>query len=77
MEFHNLGTEFPEHKERIHFLKMNDSHFSRLASEYHAVDKEVCRLEQTMLTSDENMENLKKQRVQLKDDIYRILQTAN
>lgn len=77
MEFHNLNTEFPEHKERIHFLKMNDSHFSRLADEYHIVDKEVCHLEQTMLTSDENLENLKKQRVQLKDDIYRILEETN
>ncbi len=77
MELHNLITEFPEHKARIHELKTSDSHFSRLADQYHEVDKEICRLEQTMATSDSNLENLKKQRLSLKDDIYSILQAAN
>ena len=77
MDMHNLVSEFPEHKERIHHLKMNDQHFARLATEYHDVDKEVCRLEQDMATSDEYLEALKKQRLHLKDGIYRILQQAN
>jgi uncharacterized protein YdcH (DUF465 family) len=77
MEMHNLVSEFPEHKERIHFLKMNDHHFARLATEYHEVDKEVCRLEQSMVTSDAHLENLKKHRLQLKDDLYSILQAAS
>lgn len=77
MEMHNLVSEFPEHKERIHYLKMNDHHFARLATEYHEVDKEICRLEQSMATSDEHLETLKKQRVFLKDDIYYMLQAAD
>ena len=38
-EHHNLATEFPEFKEKIHELKMNDHHFQRLMDEHHEVDK--------------------------------------
>jgi len=34
-EKHDLIHELPEHRERIHDLKMNDHHFARLFDEYH------------------------------------------
>ncbi len=74
---HSLINEFPQHRERIHHLKLNDHHFARLADEYHSVDKEVHRIEQDFSTSDQYLEDLKKRRVVLKDEIYRILQAAD
>jgi hypothetical protein len=77
VENHSLANEFPEHKERIHELKMNDRHFQRLFDEYHDVDKEIHRLESAdQPTTDEHMEELKKQRLSLKDELYRLLQAV-
>ena len=41
---HDLHHEFPEFNDEIHYLKMNDNHFSRLFTEYHEVDHEVHRI---------------------------------
>ena len=27
---HALGEEFPDHKEKIHYLKMSDAHFKKI-----------------------------------------------
>jgi uncharacterized protein YdcH (DUF465 family) len=42
---HELAEEFPEFKEKIHDLKGSDAHFARLADEYHAINREVHRVE--------------------------------
>jgi hypothetical protein len=74
---HSLVNEFPEYKEQIHNLKMNDRHFARLFDEYHEVDKEVHRIETDVQpTSDEYLEELKKKRLMLKDELYAMLQKA-
>jgi uncharacterized protein YdcH (DUF465 family) len=39
MEHHPLIKEFPEHKEKIHELKVNNNHFRKLAFEYEGIDK--------------------------------------
>ena len=39
-EHHDLIHEFPEHRERIHEMKMQDARFSRLFDEYHQVTKQ-------------------------------------
>lgn len=73
-ENHALAQEFPEYKERIHELKMSDNHFARLFDEYHEVNREVQRIEQEIETpSDEVTEQLKKQRLHLKDELYIML----
>lgn len=73
-EKHDLLHEFPEHKERIHDLKMNNAHFSRLFDEYHKVEHEVHRIEEGIeTTSDEYLEEKKKQRLQLKDELYAMI----
>lgn len=73
-EQHDLAHEFPEHKEKIHNLKMHDAHFANLFEKYHEVNREVHRIEQEVETpSDEYAENLKKQRLHLKDELYQML----
>ena len=68
---HDLHHEFPELKDEIHHLKLNDNHFSRLFNEYHEVDHEVNRIEQGVEnTSDEYLEGKKKQRLKLKDELF-------
>jgi len=74
IEKHDLVHEFPEHKERIRQLKMTDNHFSRLFSEYHEVDHEVHKIEEgSENTADEYLEELKKKRLNYKDNLYAII----
>ncbi|MBE0494710.1 MAG: DUF465 domain-containing protein [Thiomicrospira sp.] len=71
---HDLAHEFPEFKERIHELKMNDAHFKKLFEEYDQVTTKIEALEkQESPVADETMEDLKKQRLALKDDLYAML----
>lgn len=77
-ESHDLAIEFPEHKERIHNLKMEDRHFARLYDEYNELDGQLHRIEQEIeVHADEFVENLKLQRLHLKDELYSILQKTN
>ena len=74
---HELAEDFPEHAEKIHDLKMNDAHFSRLADEYHKINREVHRLETGVEAGgDAREEDLRKQRMRLKDEIAAILSKA-
>lgn len=74
LEHHSLVKEFPHFKERIHELKTTDTFFARLFSEYDQVEHEVYRIESgAEAASDERLENLKKQRLQLKDKLYILL----
>lgn len=71
---HELAAEFPELKDRIHELKTSDNHFSKLFDDYHVVNREVHRAESAGLNvSDEHYEELKKQRMLLKDELYGML----
>lgn len=71
VEHHPLVHEFPEHRDALHHLKLTDAHFARLASEYEILDKEIVRIEDDIqAASDVKLETLKKQRLQLKDQIY-------
>jgi uncharacterized protein YdcH (DUF465 family) len=74
LEKHDLVHEFPEFREKIHQLKLSDHHFARLFGEYHDIDQEVFRLEQGAPTAaDDYLEERKKQRLQLKDQLYQTL----
>lgn len=76
-ENHDLLHELPEHREKIHALKVSDRHFAKLFDDYHAVDREVRRLEgEGIPVADESIEALKKQRLQLKDQLYSMLTHA-
>jgi uncharacterized protein YdcH (DUF465 family) len=74
---HELADEFPQDGDLIHRLKMEDPHFSRLADEYHSVNREIHRIEtEVEAASDERIEATKKQRLQLADEIRGILAEA-
>jgi uncharacterized protein YdcH (DUF465 family) len=73
-EKHDLVHELPEHKDRIHELKVSNEHFKKLFDEYHELDHEVLRMEEGIETpSDEVLEEVKKKRLNLKDQLYRII----
>jgi len=72
---HDLAHEFPEYKDKIHFLKTNNQHFAKLFDEYHLVNREVLRIEQEVEpVTDEFAEEMKKKRLLLKDQLYAMLQ---
>jgi uncharacterized protein YdcH (DUF465 family) len=74
VDHHDLIHEFPEHKDTIHVLKMNDAHFAKLFDAYHGVTNEVEKWERAdMPVNDTLVEDLKKQRVALKDELYGML----
>jgi uncharacterized protein YdcH (DUF465 family) len=75
VEHHPLLKEFPEYHDRIHQLKTENEHFRKLFEEYHEVDKEVYRMDENIEpAADEVMEELKKRRLALKDELYAMLQ---
>ena len=72
---HELAEEFPEHTQTIHRLKMADPHFEKLADEYHAVNREVHRMETEIEpVSSDTEKRARERRVQLKDQIARYLE---
>ena len=76
-EKHDLVHELPEHRDTIHQLKMNNNHFARLFDDYHEVDHEIHRIETGVEnTSDDYLEDKKKRRLHLKDELYSIIQKA-
>jgi len=77
VENHSLANEFPEFKERIHQLKVRDTHFARLFSEYDRIEHMVQHIESGVQNvADEVLEDLKKQRLHLKDQLFGLLNKA-
>ncbi len=73
-EKHDLIHELPEHRDTIHRLKMSNNHFAKLFDKYHEVDHEVHRIETGVEnTSDDYLEERKKQRLHLKDELYTMI----
>jgi len=71
---HELAEEFPDHVDAMHRLKAENAHFARLSDEYHEVNRAVHRAETDVEpTDDAHMEELRKRRLVLKDEIYAIL----
>jgi len=70
----DLLHELPESREAIHHLKTSNSHFAKLFDEYHDLDHEVHRIETDVEhTSDEYLEEQKKKRLHLKDQLYAMI----
>jgi uncharacterized protein YdcH (DUF465 family) len=67
---HELSEEFPKDAEKIHRLKLEDSHFARLVNEYHEVNRSVHRAETRIEVVDQATETaLRQRRMALKDQI--------
>ena len=71
---HELADEFPEYVETIHKLKTTDSHFKKLADEYHTLNRQVHRMEsETEPVSSDTEKHARERRVHLKDQIAEYL----
>lgn len=77
IENHSLAKEFPEMKELIHQLKSRDQHFAKLFAEYDRVEHSVQRMESgAENVADDVLEDMKKQRLHLKDQLFSMLKKA-
>ena len=67
---HELAEEFPDKVDRIHGLKESDAHFRKLFDEYHEVNRAIHRAETNVEPTDQfHEEQMRKQRLRLKDEI--------
>ena len=75
---HELAEDFPGDAEQIRDLRISDPHFARLGEEYHAVNRAVHRAE-TLIEPLESLQeqDLRRKRVQLKDEIVSRLKVAS
>jgi uncharacterized protein YdcH (DUF465 family) len=74
---HELHQEFPEKAEAIKTLKGGNAHFARIAEAYHEINRSIHRIETDVEpTDDATLENLKKKRLSLKDEIAQFLAAA-
>lgn len=70
---HALNREFPELADAVAALKENDLHFVHLLKQHDAVDDQITKDEMGVAPmGDTSLEDLKKQRLRLKDELYRM-----
>lgn len=73
---HELAADFPEYVEKLSQLRLSDGHFARLTDDYHTVNRDVHRAETDVEpTTDEHLQEMRKKRMMLKDEIYAILRS--
>jgi uncharacterized protein YdcH (DUF465 family) len=69
---------FPEYRDLISQLKTTDHHFNRLFEQHNAVDQRIKNMESRIEAgTHEDIETLKKEKLQLKDQLYAILKKAS
>lgn len=69
---------FPEYRDLIAKLKQEDAHFARLFDEHNELDDKITSLVNNPVTGGlDEIEELKKQKLQLKDRLYEILRKAD
>ncbi|GHD99439.1 hypothetical protein U879_08645 [Defluviimonas sp. 20V17] len=74
---HELHDDFPAEADRIAALKAANAHFARLVDEYHALNRAVHGAETNTHPTDRAHEaDMRRKRVALKDEIWRMLQRA-
>ena len=77
VEHHDLHHEFPEFAQAIHDLKVGNHHFARLFDEYHVLTDKIEQLEGNDVPVDDfTIEDMKKKRLKLKDELYAMLVAA-
>ncbi len=71
---HTLAEEFSGHLDRMHELKLSNGHFVKLHQAYDTVNEEINRIEAGIeATADNVLEDLKKNRLRLKDEIFTLI----
>ena len=70
-ESHDLLHEFPDLDQKIAALRADNPEFARLMDDYDSLDARVRQIEELGTpVADETIEDLKKQRLHLKDTLY-------
>lgn len=65
---------FPEFRDLITKLKTEDAHFTRLFDKHNELDQQIKNIENRIESgSAMDVENLKKEKLKLKDELYVIL----
>lgn len=65
---------FPEYRDLISVLKNEDAHFARLFDKHNEIDQRIKNMEANIeLATPTEVEVLKKEKLQLKDEMYLIL----
>ncbi len=73
-EKHDLLHEFPELETKIDEMRKTSAPFAGLMNDYDAVDAKIRQLEELGTpVADETIEDLKKERLLLKDKLYALL----
>jgi uncharacterized protein YdcH (DUF465 family) len=74
IDHHDLYTEFPDMREAIDVLKCESGYFGHLFGRYNRLTGKVEDLEEhDMPVADFTLEDMKKARAKLKDEIYQLL----
>jgi len=72
---HELTDDFPEQATLIHKLREENTRFAKLSETYHEINREIHRGETDIEPMDDaRLEDLKKQRLVLLDEIFGFLQ---
>lgn len=75
-DHHPFMSGHPELQDKIHEMKKNNTHFARLLREYEGINIEIGRAESEVpgyLMSDLELDQLKKERLNLKDALLAML----
>ncbi len=68
---------FPEYRDQISLLKTQDAHFARLFTLHNQLDQEIRNMEAGIVPGTPlEIERLKKEKLQIKDQLYAILRKA-
>lgn len=74
---HELAEEFPDQVEALSQLRQSDARVARLADEYHALNRQIHRVETNLEPmADVEALRLRKTRMVLKDEIAAALKQA-
>ena len=73
----DLADDFPDKVDRIHQLKTSNNRFARLYDEYNELNRTIHRIETRVEPKPEEVEeDLKRRRLQIKDEIMTMLDGA-
>lgn len=69
---------FPEYRDLISELKTSDLHFSKIFDKHNDLDQQIINLENDPVASvsrEQDIETMKKEKLALKDELFKILQS--
>lgn len=74
MDKHDLLHEFPEYQDKIHQLKIENTHFKKLFDDYDSLEHEIRRMNTGVeISSDDNLHIKKAKLLHIKDELFSIL----